>query len=355
MDYLSNPNLNINIQKKLTLLLTCAKGLEYIVLDEIKSLYPELIVKEIIRGKLLVELSVSLAQLFHLKCVDNIYLFICKLHCGKTKKDLKMLCDELRKIDLSIINRINNNCDKQQTIWVNASREGKHNFSRFDIEKSALNAFLGKKRFIEGKEEEHDMEFRIDLLGEEAIVSLKLTSSQFRFRSGYRYFSAGAIRPTIAHSMIWLSQPQKTDVFYDPCCGSGTIICERQFWVAKKIIGTDINIHAVAAAKKNVSSDVVVYQSDATKMRMKDKSVSTIVSNIPWDVQIKLDDIKQFYYDFLCEVKRVIKPNGKIILLTDKREELLQTCKLLELKCREVTTLSLHGLQPTIFEIVRDE
>ena len=76
MDYLSNPNLNINIQKKLTLLLTCAKGLEYIVLDEIKSLYPELIVKEIIRGKLLVELSVSLAQLFHLKCVDNIYLFI---------------------------------------------------------------------------------------------------------------------------------------------------------------------------------------------------------------------------------------------------------------------------------------
>ena len=54
-------------------------------------------------------------------------------------------------------------------------------------------------------------------------------------------------------------------------------------------------------------------------------------------------------------MKRVIKPNGKIILLTDKREELLLTCKLLELKCREVTTLSLHGLQPTIFEIVRDE
>lgn len=38
-------------------------------------------------------------------------------------------------------------------------------------------------------------------------------------------------------------------------------------------------------------------------------------------------------------------------LLTDKTEELFQTCNLLNLKCKEITILSLHGLQPAIFEI----
>lgn len=41
----------------------------------------------------------------------------------------------------------------------------------------------------------------------------------------------------------------------------------------------------------------------------------------------------------------------RFILLTDKTEELFQTCNLLNLKCKEITILSLHGLQPAIFEI----
>ena len=281
MDYMCNPNFNSKIQNKLPLLLTCSKGLEHIVLAEIESIYPKVIVYKIIRGKLIVKLDVSLEQLFQLKCVDNIYLFIGKLYCGKTKNDLKKFCNDLKKIDMSIINKIYNKYNEQKTVWVNASRAGKQTFSRFDIEKGALNAFVSKKNFIEGKEEKHDLEFRIDLIDHEAIISLKLTSSQFRFRSAQRNFSAGAIRPTIAHSMIWLSKPKKTDIFYDPCCGSGTIISERQYYPSKKIIGTDINNKAVMTAKNNVSANVIVYQADATKMRMKDKSVSTIVSNIP--------------------------------------------------------------------------
>lgn len=184
-----------------------------------------------------------------------------------------------------------------------------------------MSAFVSKNNFIEGKEEKHDLEFRIDLIEDETIISLKLTSSKLRFRSIQRNFSAG------------------------------TIISEREYYPSKKIIGTDIDIQVMMTAKNNVSSNVIVYQCDATKMKMKDKSISTIVSNIPWDVQIKLDDILKFYYKFLEEVKRVIKPGGKIILLTDKTEELFQTCNLLNLKCKEITILSLHGLQPAIFEI----
>lgn len=351
MEYLCNPDFNSKVQNKLILLLTCSKGLEYIVLAEIESIYPKIVVHEIIKGKLIVELNVSLEQIVQLKCIDNIYLFISKLYCGKTKNDLKSFYNDLRKLDMSIINKIYKKQDGKKTIWVNASREGKHTFSRFDIEREALSAFVSKNNFIEGKEEKHDLEFRIDLIEDETIISLKLTSSKLRFRSIQRNFSAGAIRPTIAHSMIWLSKPQKTDIFYDPCCGSGTIISEREYYPSKKIIGTDIDIQVMMTAKNNVSSNVIVYQCDATKMKMKDKSISTIVSNIPWDVQIKLDDILKFYYKFLEEVKRVIKPGGKIILLTDKTEELFQTCNLLNLKCKEITILSLHGLQPAIFEI----
>lgn len=355
MDYMCNPDFNCKIENKFTLLFTCTKGLEYVVLAEIESIYSEIVVHEITRGKLIVELEVSLEQVLELKCVDNIYLFISKLCCGKTKNDLKSFCDQLRKVDISIIEKIYNRQDKKIAIWVNASREGKQTFSRFDIARGALNALNSRKSFVEGKEEKHDLEFRVDLLGHEAIISLKLTSSQFRFRSIQRNFSVGAIRPTIAHSMIWLSKPQKTDIFYDPCCGSGTIINERQYYPAKKIIGTDIDEQAVMMAKNNVSANVIVYQADATKMKMNDQSVSKIVSNIPWDVQIKLDNIYKFYYDFLSEVKRVIRSDGKMILLTDKNEELLHTCKLLYLQCEEITTLSLHGLQPTLFELKMDD
>jgi len=351
MTFLSNSDFDTASTHNFKLLVTCAKGLEQIVIDEIMTIYRDIVVAEIMRGKIIIKLRCSLNQLNQLKCVDNIYLMINdNMYCGRTKNDLAAFNKLLQNIDYSIVNQIYQHT-RMTTFWINSGIEGKHNFSRHEIDKEVAAAIAGKSRFNVGTKEEHDLEFRIDMLNERVFYSLKLTASEFRFRGSQRYFTAGAIRPTIAHSMVWLSEPDKGDVFYDPCCGSGTILYEREFYGARKIIGSDININAIQAAKSNVNVNTVVYQGDAAKMKMQNQAVSKIVSNLPWDVQIKLDDIKDFYHKFLSEAVRVTKDSGFIILLTDKTDIILNICIERKLNYQVITTLSLHGLHPSIIKI----
>src|SRR5690606_22797971 len=112
--------------------------------------------------------------------------------------------------------------------YVNVSRKGSHTYSRFEAAQKAMEGI--KKRYPHrriGTANRHDVEFRLDIEGHQALFSLRLTDAIYRFRHNNRKFTAASLLPTVAHAMVWLSKPEEEDVFIDPCCGSGTILSER--------------------------------------------------------------------------------------------------------------------------------
>lgn len=348
-----NETFEIDSVKQYDILMTFAKGLENIVLEELKQILDKFECLLLDNGKILIRISTNIRSLLQLRCVDNLYLCIGTLAVGKKKTDLAEVTQSIEKMEFASLNKLLNE-KGSYSFAVKAGRQGKHNFSRFDLEKAIENGIKKKRRFCGSLNGRIDLEFRCDLKDDKGMLSLKLTSPVFRFRQDERSFSVGAIRPTIAHSLVWLSDVRKKDVFYDPCCGSGTILSERAFYSGRKIIGTDISPDAVEHAKQNCDNKAIIYLADATNTILKDNSVDKIVSNIPWDEQVKIDDLFDFYYRLLKEFLRVTRIGGKIILFTDKEEALVHATGRCNVNLEKIATVSLHGLRPSIFMISKN-
>ena len=336
---------------KYQIMATMVPGLENVAEDQIREILPDCIIKNSQRGKIFFNVNSSLRQLLKIKCLDNLYYFLSQFIIGATKESLYQIKKELMKIAYTSI--ISSFCDSNQIyrIHVTASRVGKHSFSRFHVAAVALEALTSLKIFIKGDADNHDLHFRLDVVDDIIYFSLKLTSAVYRYRSKYKLFMPGAIRPSIAKSLIWFSHPSNKDVFLDPFCGSGTIVAERERYAYRKILAFDIQASAVETTKSNVSKKVIVREGDACHLPINDSCIHVIVTNLPWDIQIRSENIRNLYYMFLCEALRVLKENGRMILLTDKIDILRQVCQELNVGIKELAQISLHGLHPYVFSI----
>lgn len=328
---------------------TVVPGLENIAFQEICTKFPTAGTVDSQKGKVFFHYENSYKDLFALKCVDNIYFYIGSFGIGPHKVDLLQVESKIKS--LNVINRILQieKDIKGKRIIVSASRSGKHTYSRFDIADTFLDALLGYHFFVRGTVEQHDLAFRVDVDKDKAFLHLKLTPPTFRFRGKDREFLTGALRPSVAHSMVLISEPESTDVFLDPFCGSGTIPYERAFYDAFAILASDISAERLEVARKNLPEYIGINRWDACNTEMIDNSVTKIVSNLPWGKQIQVDDIKQLYINFLKEAKRILAPGGRMVLLTDEENALFTAAEINGFSISKVCTISLHGLHPSIF------
>lgn len=183
------------------------------------------------------------------------------------------------------------------------------------------------------------------------IFSLRLTDAKFRFRNQTRRFSRASLLPTVAHAMVWLSDPKSTDIFVDPCCGSGTILSERATYPANQIVGGDISGVVTKVAKSNLDDlKVKINVWDARELPFSNGYVDKIVTNLPFGRQISPDEgLELFNHHIMNEICRILKPSGRAVILSDSVNQLFWEAKRLGLFCLESYPLGLKGLNPTLF------
>lgn len=337
-------------------LATVLPGLESAAADEVATKVEDAAVTETLRGKVLFTSSQPLDRLLVLRSIDNLYRWIHGFAIGPHRTHLRDVEAVLARIDLRpYVAALGFDPGKRLGFVVNASRTGKQTYSRFELAAAAARGVTNRHpQWYIGTPEEHQLEFRLDLAGEAGLLSLRLSSPTFRFRGSERQFSRAALRPSVAHGLVWLSGPKPEDRFLDPFCGSGTILAERTAYPAKQIIGGDRAPEAVAAAKGNIAlrPGITIETWDARHLPLDAGSIDTVVSNLPFGRQIVgQEQIGALYLEFLQEMKRVLSPHGQAFLLTDQVEEMVAATEALGVEREQMFLLSLKGLHPWLFRL----
>lgn len=333
---------------------TVLPGLETVLADEIQCKLIDVKRCSTTRGKVMFESQLPYGELIRLRTADNLYRIIGAFPAGLYRTDLLKLEKSISALDLSFIEAARISSDNY---IVNASRKGRHTFSRFEAAEAAMRGI--EKNYADwrkGTATDHSLEFRLDMEDEHALFSFRLTPPAFRYRGKERSFSSAALRPTIAHALIWLSSPAPSDRFIDPCCGSGTIIIERLAYPYDEVRGGDLSAEAVQAARTNWIEGCLgsVEQWDARQLPLDNSSANVIVSNLPFGRQIgERNELDGLYDDLLTEMSRVLQPGGRCFLLAEDGAPLCRAAERNGLGCSEVTRLSLKGLQPAIYRLIK--
>ena len=149
-----------------------------------------------------------------------------------------------------------------------------------------------------------------------------------RFRP---FFLPGVIMPKVARVLVNLSGIQANELFLDPFCGTGGILIEAGM-VGARLIGADVQKKMVRGAEANLHffglpCDLLV--GDAMRMPLRDRSIDAIATDLPYGRASFVSRSRsltaeshpvfpeRLYQDALDEIYRVLKPNGKAVIVSN--------------------------------------
>lgn len=329
-------------------MLTVAPGLESVAAAE-AACKLAVSVRAMMRGKVFVS-AVEPPAYERLRCSDNVYEYLYVGDIGTTRVALAGFKTALATVPFRrVIEKLCHSAAPGFSFTVNASITGKHTYSRFEAAAAFSSALEESYRLSPGTHESRDIEFRLDIIGERFLLFTKLTDAAFRFRGAARQFTAAALRPTVAAALVWVSQPHDGDVFADPFCGSGTILCERAAYPCKQLIGADHSEAAIAQTRCNIealgekNTDIRLLTVDINTLSLTCCSVDTVVTNPPWGGQIETDDPLALYTVWLRRCDAFLKKDGQIIALTPLADELTRAAEVCSFSVEKLFTVSLHG------------
>ncbi|HEY2574812.1 MAG TPA: methyltransferase domain-containing protein [Streptosporangiaceae bacterium] len=177
------------------------------------------------------------------------------------------------------------------------------------------------------------------------VAGLRLSDIRMRQHDGRAVERQGALRPTVANAMVRLAGAP-SGMLLDPCCGSGTILGEALRLGWKQAAGFDIEPAAVRIAERNVPG-AEVHRGDVRRLGLPDAGVGACVSNLPFGQQFTVEGAMTGWLESaLCEMARVTRPGGKIVLLApDVPREALPSV----LRLRDRLPVRLLGTRTTIW------
>jgi len=274
------------------------------------------------------------------------------------------------------------------TYRVTASHLGRRNYSRYDVEGAVEAALIGNLpwRFVPNEAEEHEPELDLRVLLEDdwALLGLRLGATPLH-RRAYKVASLpGSLKPPVAYCLGLLAEPAPAAVALDLACGTGTILVELAALAPSGIIyGGDSDPAALEAAQANLRAaglgatrielqqdfnprlsaainqaerpHILLYQGDATALRLADRTIDVVISNVPWGQQVAAGtDLTQLYGGILATIARVLAGGGRAVLLTDQADQLLAALdNIPALRQESSLQISLYGRHPTIYVLVR--
>ena len=143
-------------------------------------------------------------------------------------------------------------------------------------------------------------------------------------RKWRKEFVPAGVNPAFAYVMCEVAEINKTDVVLDPFCGGGTIpITAALYFHPKQVIASDISGTAIDITEKNLVrsgiKNIMVFRSNVSKLKLGEKSISKIITNLPFGIREKTHDKNiEIYRNFAQISGKILARDGRIVALTQE-------------------------------------
>ncbi|MGC4190947.1 MAG: methyltransferase domain-containing protein [Thermomicrobiales bacterium] len=212
-----------------------------------------------------------------------------------------------------------------------ARKAGEHAYRRTDLRSTAEKAIAGRHPDWVLADPAR-IEVWTQLVGDRLVAGIRLSDETMRQRAYKLANLPASLKPTVARAMALLTKPGDDDVFLDPMCGAGTILIERAHAGRyARLEGGDVEHAAVQAALENIGTrykPIEIREWDARSLPFADGEIGAIACNLPFGKQIGTRQGNQTLYPVLLdEWIRVLKPGGRMVLLTSEARLLRATAR----------------------------
>ncbi len=271
--------------------------------------------------------------------------------------DKKKIIETIKKIKI-----LKNN---NKTFRVKCKRIGEHDFSSHEIEGE-----VGENIDLKCDLENPDVIYYVYIYNNKCYFGVDVSGMDLSKRD-YKIFSLpNSLKGTIAYSLVRIAGYDKNKVLLDPFCGSGEIAIEAarfasnfptnyynknklnfkfNFDKVDKKIGKKSKVYCFDTTQRNVKSaeknskiagvNKLLHFSrtdtDFLELKFKD-NVDIIVTQVPsLSKYSDKKDIEKKYDEFFYQAEYILRKNGKIVVISDKTEELKKKGEKYKFKVKE--------------------
>ena len=339
------------------------RGLEQVVHDELLDRVPDLHDVDVTYRRVAFSTGVDPEALLALRTPDDLFVDLAPWErIDHRRAGLAVLGEQARLLDLrdaAAVCATIRELGTPPNFSVTANFVGRRNYSTDEI-KSALSSGIeaGHGWPYQPRDAEADLNIRIFIEHERAFLGMRLAAAPLHERTYKVATIAGSLKPTVAAAMVRLGDFMDGSVIIDPLCGAGTIPIEAAL-MGLHAVGGDQDEAALAAARANQAAAGVAVQLerwDARTTPLADSGGDGVACNLPWGRQVATGDgIERFYGDCLCEMARIVRPGGRIVLLTNLQPLLRASAVTAGLTLRSEIEISLSGQRPHISILSKDQ
>ena len=335
-------------------------GLENIARQEINSLVGDTKQFKIILRKpqrIVFQYTGSPKDLLSLRTAEQLFLVIKHIpNMTRSRRSLTSISSSLARFNFAntfdCCRQVDIKMRKRIQFRVITRMSGFRNFQKRDLQQIVERSLIDRGWQLTRSSSGIDV--WAEMHGEDAHISIRISKPEMAQRSYKQASVPHTLKPTIASSMVRLSQPQPNDIFLDPMCGAGTILLERAFAGRYRfLIGGDLSEGALDATKRNFGRQHQPRQFihwDAQSLPIQTNSVDKIACNLHIDET--RSNLPQLYKKVLTEFETVIKPGGKMVLLSMQPTLLNKILKQQEsMKTRQQVGINVGGKRGRIFVV----
>lgn len=300
-------------------------------------------------------------ELLSLRTAEHLFLVVKKLpKMSRSRGSLAALSGSLARFNFSetfnCCRQMGLKLRKRVTFRVTSRLSGHRNFRRLDLQRVVERALQTHGWHLTAPNPALDVWAEVH--GDDGYISVRLSPVEMAQRAYKRVHIPASLKPPLAYSMVRLSQPRPNDVFLDAMCGAGTILLERAFAGRYGyLIGGDISTEALDATVTNFGRQHQprqFFRWDARALPLQPKTVDKIVCNLPFgETHGEASRLTKLYRECLRQFETVLKPRGRMVLLTSQRrllDELIKQRR--KLKVTQRLTVDVRGMRAWIYVIV---
>lgn len=171
----------------------------------------------------------------------------------------------------------------------------------------------------------------------------------------------GELRPEIAYFICCFADINPDDTILEPFCGYGSIPTQlAKKFRFKKLYISDIEAERVelTRSRKQIAQApeglIDCRTADALKLTyIEDKSVSLVITDPPWGFYEDIGDIKVFYTDMFKSLDRLLTEQGRLVILSARKEELEETAAASGFKIKNSLHTLVNGKKAGVYQLTR--